>query len=49
MVTSGKDNQEGTFPAIWPVNPLWYILNLCLQQEYSNCISNFEQNGAGHK
>ena len=24
MVASGKEIQEGTFPAIWPVNPLWY-------------------------
>ena len=23
MVASGKENQERTFPAIWPVNPLW--------------------------
>jgi hypothetical protein len=22
MVASGKENQEGTFPAIWPVIPL---------------------------
>ena len=23
MVACGKESQEGTFPAIWPVNPLW--------------------------
>jgi len=23
MVACGKEYQEGTFPAIWPVNPLW--------------------------
>jgi hypothetical protein len=23
MVSRGKENQEKTFPAIWPVNPLW--------------------------
>jgi hypothetical protein len=25
MVASGKENQEGTFPAIWSINPLCYI------------------------
>ena len=29
MVTSEKENQEGTFPAIWPVNPLWQIHRVC--------------------
>ena len=33
MVACGKENQEGTFPAIWPVNPL------CKNTEYTLYIN----------
>jgi hypothetical protein len=33
MVASEKENQEGTFPAIWPVNPLWKFSTLIVEAE----------------
>jgi len=45
MVASGKENQEGTFPAIGPVNPFWQYTskNRSNRSVHSVCKRGFQK------